>query len=167
MTQHPVHTVSFGKAIVLLALAMLIPTILFQGVFMLMYVPSESMSPTLNSGDVLLGSRVFSELERGDIVVFEKDGSMLIKRIIGLPGEEVRIADDGTIFVDGKTLREEYVSFQREGQEQIFQVPEGCYLLLGDNRQHSYDARYWENPYIPASAIRSVAKRKLISLPHF
>ena len=101
MTQHPVHTVSFGKAIVLLALAMLIPTILFQGVFMLMYVPSESMSPTLNSGDVLLGSRVFSELERGDIVVFEKDGSMLIKRIIGLPGEEVRIADDGTIFVDG------------------------------------------------------------------
>ena len=102
MTQHPVHTVSFGKAIVLLALAMLIPTILFQGVFMLMYVPSESMSPTLNSGDVLLGSRVFSELERGDIVVFEKDGSMLIKRIIGLPGEEVRIADDGTIFVDGK-----------------------------------------------------------------
>ena len=157
MTQHPVHTVSFGKAIVLLALAMLIPTILFQGVFMLMYVPSESMSPTFNSG----------ELERGDIVVFEKDGSMLIKRIIGLPGEEVRIADDGTIFVDGKTLREEYVSFQREGQEQIFQVPEGCYLLLGDNRQHSYDARYWENPYIPASAIRSVAKRKLFSLPHF
>lgn len=158
-------TISFGKAAVILLLAMLLPTILLQGILMLMVVPSESMAPTLNSGDVLIGSRIFSELERGDIVVFERENTLLIKRIVGLPGEEVRIAQDGTIFIDGKTLQEEYVSIQREGRAQTFQVPEDCYLLLGDNRGHSYDARYWENPYVPRSAIRAVAVKKLFSVP--
>ena len=157
--------ISFRRSAVILILAMLIPTILLQGIWMLMYVPSESMSPTLEAGDVLIGSRVFSGLDRGDIVVFQSEDGLLIKRIIGMPGEEVTIEQSGEVYINGKHLPEPYVANQRSGQAQTFEVPEGEYLLLGDNRMHSYDARYWEDPYIPRSAIRAVALKKLFSIP--
>ena len=157
--------ISFRRSAVILILAMLIPTILLQGIWMLMYVPSESMSPTLEAGDVLIGSRVFSGLDRGDIVVFQSEDGLLIKRIIGMPGEEVTIEQSGEVYINGKHLPEPYVANQRSGQAQTFKVPEGEFLLLGDNRMHSYDARYWEDPYIPRSAIRAVALKKLFSIP--
>lgn len=157
--------ISFRRSAVILILAMLIPTILLQGIWMLMYVPSESMSPTLEAGDVLIGSRVFSGLDRGDIVVFQSEDGLLIKRIIGMPGEEVTIEQSGEVYINGKHLPEPYVANQRAGQAQTFEVPEGEYLLLGDNRMHSYDARYWEDPYIPRSSIQAVALKKLFSIP--
>ena len=156
--------ISFRRSAVILILAMLIPTILLQGIWMLMYVPSESMSPTLEAGDVMIGSRVFSGLDRGDIVVFQSEDGLLIKRIIGMPGEEVAIEQSGEVYINGKHLPEPYVANQRAGQAQTFKVPEGEFLLLGDNRMHSYDARYWEDPYIPRSAIRAVALKKLFSV---
>ena len=93
--------ISFRRSAVILILAMLIPTILLQGIWMLMYVPSESMSPTLEAGDVLIGSRVFSGLDRGDIVVFQSEDGLLIKRIIGMPGEEVTIEQSGEVYING------------------------------------------------------------------
>ena len=56
-------------------LAMIIPTIILQKFWMLIYVPSASMAPTLKGGDLLIGSRQFSEIERGDIAVFQMDGA--------------------------------------------------------------------------------------------
>ena len=144
-----------------MALAMVIPSVIFQGILMLMYVPSESMAPTLASGDCLIGSRIVSDLQRGEIVVFQSGDALMIKRVIGLPGETVRIAKNGALYIDEDLLDEPYVVHQREGQEQTFQVPAGCFLLLGDNRQHSYDARYWDDPYVPQNKIVAVAKYKL------
>lgn len=164
MIRGSTRTVSFKAAAVVFVLAMLIPTVVFQGLLMLIFVPSDSMAPTLESGDLLIGTRIFSSPERGDIVVFEEDGTLLIKRVVGLPGETVHIAEDGSVSINSNVLAEPYVINQREGQAQDFNVPEGAYLLLGDNREHSYDARYWDEPYVPVSSIRAIARKKIISL---
>ena len=158
------RTVSFKAAAAVFFMAMIVPTIIFQGILMLIYVPSDSMVPTLENGDLLIGSRVFPSPERGDIVVLEEGGTLLIKRVIGLPGETVHIAEDGSVSINGEVLAEPYVVNQRKGQAQDFEVPEGKYLLLGDNREHSYDARYWDDPYVPLSAIRAIAWKKVFTI---
>jgi len=98
--------------------------LLFRFVFLIGYVPSESMEPTLEKGSLILGSRVYGELSTGDIVVFEHNGELFVKRIAGCPGEE--------IVVEGKT----------------YYVPPDSYFMLGDNSENSYDSRYWEEPYV-------------------
>ena len=154
------HTISFSKAVLLMVLAIVLPCVIFQGVLMLMYVPSDSMAPTMANGDCLIGCRLAPDPQRGDIVVFQAE-ALMIKRVVGLPGEEVLISPNGEVYIDKVLLEEPYVVYQRKGQEQTFQIPDGCFLLLGDNRQHSYDARYWDDPYIPREKIIAVAKYKI------
>lgn len=145
--------------------AVLIPAVLFEGFLMLMVVPSESMYPTLQTGTLLVGVRHPKEIGRGDILVFQQpDGVKLIKRLIGMPGDTVFIDGDGKVLVNGTALYEPYVQNQRSGRPQTFFVPDGCLLFLGDNRAHSFDARYWENPYVPISRIAAKANIKLF--PH-
>lgn len=115
-------------------------------------IPSGSMEDTIMTHDRLIGARFsywFSEPARGDIVIFHypvDEKKIYIKRIIGLPGETVRI-EGGNIYIDDSTepLREGYLKEEwdvlNDGFE--FHVPEGCYLMLGDNRNWSEDARYW------------------------
>lgn len=124
-------------------------------------VPSASMEPTLNVGDAVIMNRLaymVREPERGDIVIFKNNGrtalgnnDILIKRIIGMPGETVSFKD-GRIFIDGKICEEDYLAYDTETNpledDEIFEVPENSYFLLGDNRGDSMDSRYWSNPYV-------------------
>jgi len=103
--------------------------LLFRFVFLIGYVPSESMEPTLQKESFILGSRLFGDLKTGDIVVFEHEGTVMVKRIAACPGEEIT--------VDG--IR--------------YYVPDGSYFMLGDNKDDSYDSRYWERPYISEDKI--------------
>ncbi len=117
-------------------------------------VPSGSMEKTIMTGDRVLGTRFaywFSDPKRGDIVVFrypidEAKGkrTKFIKRIIGLPGETVTI-QEGTVYINGEALQEDYINgtwvVANDGFE--FKIPEDSYLMLGDNRNNSSDARYW------------------------
>ena len=112
-----------GKWIVS-AIAMLLTFILLKCVFLIGYVPSESMEPTLERGSYIIGCRIYSSLETGDIIIFRHDGKLLVKRIAAVEGDVVE--KNGTSMT----------------------VPEGCYYVLGDNADSSYDSRYWENPFV-------------------
>lgn len=127
------------------------------------YIPSESMVPTLNVDDRLFVTRVYNEdkFERGDILVFESEelGEKLIKRLIGLPGDKILI-ENGQVSVNGEKLIEPYI-----GNEDRFngkyEVPEGKYFFLGDNRLWSKDSRYWNDPYIDGKDIIGKAQIKV------
>ena len=119
-------------------------------------VPSGSMETTIMTGDRVLGTRFaywFSAPKRGDIVVFrypidEAKGkrTKFIKRIIGLPGETVEIKE-GVVTINGEALEENYINgtWVTANDGFVFHVPEDHYLMLGDNRNNSSDARYWPN----------------------
>lgn len=125
-------------------------------------VPTGSMENTILPGDRLIGNRlayINSEAERGDIVIFsypDNENETYVKRIIGLPGETVTI-ENAKIYINGSTkpldepyLKEEWVE---ETGPYIFEVPEDCYFVLGDNRNNSRDARYWTNTYVSKEKI--------------
>ena len=140
-------------------------------------IPSGSMENTIMTGDIVFGSRLSyigdKGPERGNIVMFyapDEPDTLYIKRVIGLPGETVEIRDS-KIYVDGSDtpLTEDYLPeewyWYNDGF--VFEVPEGCYLMLGDNRNGSLDARLWTNTYVKKEAIQAKAIFKMYPLSHF
>ena len=148
----------YGYLVVTLAVVF----VLFRVLLQLAYVPSGSMETTIPTKSLLVGWRlpyVVSDPlpERGDIVTFwnEEMERVLVKRVIGLPGETVSIKD-GFVYIDGKKLDEDYlpVSGITQSEETAFEVPEGHIFLMGDNRTGSQDSRFWNDPYIPLDQIQ-------------
>lgn len=114
-------------------------------------VPTGSMVPTIMNDDKIFVLKVYNRdnFKRGDILVFrslEEDGMLLIKRLIGLPGDKVELKN-GILYVNGELIEEPYVKNNMDYTGE-YTVPEGHLFFLGDNRATSRDARYWENPYI-------------------
>ena len=120
-------------------------------------VTSHSMMPTLRPGQRLLTLRArdIHRLRRGDIVVLlsRELGVDVIKRVIGLPGDQVHIHRDGILAVNGSPLTEPYLAFPG-GPGGRFHVPPGRMLVLGDNRAASSDSRHWVEPYPPQVDLR-------------
>jgi len=139
--------------------------------FFFVIVPTGSMIPTIDKASILFATRVRDpekQLERGDIVVFDSDelGLTLVKRLVGLPGDTVVLDKYGKMTLNGEPVEEPYV-FYRSGLSAEFQVPEGCYLFLGDNRSGSNDARMWEQPYIPGEKICGKAQFTIWPVANF
>ncbi len=115
-------------------------------------IPSGSMENTIMTNDRLIGFRFsywFEEPQRGDIILFAypvDESQTYIKRVIGLPGETVDIKDGG-IYIDGSAtpLEETYLAeeWYWENDGYVFEVPEDCYFVMGDNRNNSADGRVW------------------------
>lgn len=140
--------------------ALVIAFLLKHFVFFNVYVPTGSMIPTINKDDKVIVTRIFSlnSLKRGDIIVFDSDelGETLVKRLIGLPGDKVDIKN-GEVFINGSKIEEDYVK-NKDKYNGSFEVPQGKYFFLGDNRPISNDARFWGNHYIDGSKIEGKAQ---------
>ena len=113
-------------------------------------VSGSSMESTLSDGNNLIVDKLsynFKAPERFDIIVFKyqhEENTYYIKRIIGLPGETVQIDKDGSIFIDGNLLEEDYgneVILNPGLAEEPFTLGEDEYFVLGDNRNGSTDSR--------------------------
>jgi len=175
-------------AAIAILLALFIRTFIVQA----FKIPSESMKPTLLIGDHLLVNKFIygiktpfvhktliptSKPNRGDVIVFiypvdkSKD---FIKRVIGLPGEKIEIIERN-IYVNGKRYDDKYGSYIGQGREMgnpegksrfgPFHVPDNHYFVMGDNRNHSYDSRFWG--FVPSDSIKGKAFIIYWSWPHW
>ncbi|MEE1256255.1 MAG: signal peptidase I [Lachnospiraceae bacterium] len=129
-------------------------------------VPTESMAPTFNPGDYIISNGlayVNHEPQRGDVIIFDKGSESLVKRVIGIPGDDIMFID-GYIYINGQLCYEEYISSDVETNcaWDFFDIPDGCYFVMGDNRENSYDSRYWDNPYVN---IDDIEGKVMVSIP--
>ena len=140
------------------ALARLLTSVLFLRV----QVPSGSMEQTIIIDNKVVAYRYayqFGKPERGDIVVFpypDNEKVNYIKRIIGLPGETIE-GRDGYIYLNGKLLKESYVTELLDSDFGPCEIPEGSYFMMGDNRNHSEDSRDWDHKYVAGNKIKGKA----------
>ncbi len=139
-------------------LALVVKVFLLQAFF----IPSLSMYPTLHEGDRVLVNKLsyrMHDVNRGDVIVFERPASEttsnipdLIKRVVGLPGESI-VIEDGAVFVDGERLKESYLTDgtvtstvnapNKCSAQAPCVVPQGQVWVMGDNRGDSRDSRYF------------------------
>lgn len=101
------------------------------------------MEPTLTNGDIVLLTKSI-KFDRGELCGFTWNNKLLIKRVIGLPGDWIEIASDGTVYVNGEVLDEPYVQNLALGEcdlEFPYQVPPEQYFVMGDMRESSIDSR--------------------------
>lgn len=124
---------------VVAAVAVLIATLILP----VLQIEGRSMEPTLSNGDIVLLTKT-PRFERGDLCGFTWNNKLLIKRVIGLPGDWVEIDTDGSVYINGEKLEEPYVENKDLGEcdlEFPFQVPQEQYFVIGDMRESSVDSR--------------------------
>ena len=171
-------------------------------------IPSGSMKPTLDVGDFILVSKFsygirlpvidkkvieVGEPQRGDVMVFRypSDPNVnYIKRVVGLPGDQVRYTVDKRLFVNGESIAEQLVGSEpgtlgsaelykeklgaaehlirkemsryRATADRSWIVPAGHYFMMGDNRDNSNDSRYWDDPNIPKDLLGMVPDKNIV-----
>lgn len=156
---------NFLRSVLGLVLEVAVLWIVFHYIIFFAYVPTTSMVPTIPKKSVMLVTYLHGDkkVERGDAVVFwsEEYQERMVKRVVGLPGETV-VIEEGTVLIDGVPLDEPYVKYQDELSAE-FHIPEDCYLFLGDNRNNSEDARWWDNPYISSEDL--IGKAQILLWP--
>ena len=121
------------------AVAVLIATLVLP----VLQIEGTSMEPTLSNGDIVLLTKT-TRFDRGDLCGFTWNNKLLIKRVIGLPGDWIEIDTDGTVYLNGEKLDEPYVQQLALGEcdlEFPFQVPQEQYFVIGDMRKSSIDSR--------------------------
>ncbi len=155
--------------VLMVVIALAIGLILSKYVIANAQVPSSSMETTVMAGDRIFINRlsyVFEEPQRGDIVTFiyPDDGETLyLKRVMGLPGETIQ-GKGGVIYIDGKPLEKDFtqeISYDDFGP---YTVPEDCFFMMGDNRNDSWDSRYWKHTFVEKEDI--VGKAVVSYFPH-
>ena len=121
------------------AVAVLIATLVLP----VLQIEGKSMEPTLVNGNIVLLTKTVN-FERGELCGFSWNNKLLIKRVIGIPGDWIEIDTDGTVYLNGEMLEEPYAQQLSMGEcdlEFPFQVPQEQYFVLGDMRESSIDSR--------------------------
>ena len=164
---------SFANRLLDFAITFFVITLSLTQIIALHAVPTGSMDPFIPRKTVVACwqlSYLFGDPtpKRGDIVSFtdpDDPSRKLIKRVIGLPGDVITF-DQGYVYLNDEKLDEPYLVELGTTYSRIarFEVPEGCFFAMGDNRTHSYDCREKPTHYIP---IDTIYARWLFNLPSF
>lgn len=133
-----------SKIIFMITLGILILIVLLMLIFQVRFykINGTSMEPTLEENEYVLTYK--TEYNSGDVIAYIHNDVVMIKRVIGLPGDVINMDDDGTVYVNGNELIEDYIKSKALGDVEIefpFTVPYGTYFVLGDNRADSLDSR--------------------------
>lgn len=170
--QKPSRTKVFLENVAYIGAAIILAMLVQQFLIRPFIVNGGSMEPTLDTGHYLLIDRLSYKLhspERGDVIIFKappEPGKYFVKRVIGLPGETVKI--DGTAvtiinkeYPKGFVLKEPFILYEKTDNISVV-VPEGQYFVMGDNRAGSYDSRGWGT--LPEENISGRALIRLLPL---
>ena len=128
-----------GTLTVVAAIAVLVATLFLPG----LQVTGTSMEPNLHAGEIIVGVKTNS-FDVGQVCPFYFNNKLVLKRVIGTPGDWVNIDDNGRVYVNNVLLDEPYVQEYSKGICDIefpYQVPDGKVFVLGDNRPDSIDSR--------------------------
>ena len=129
-----VYVLTIVAAVAVLIATLVLPVLQIEG---------TSMEPTLSNGDIVVLTKT-TRFERGDLCGFTWNNKLLIKRVIGLPGDWIEIDTEGVIYLNGEKLDEPYVEKMALGECDLdfpFQVPQEQYFVVGDMRESSIDSR--------------------------
>lgn len=130
---------SLYALVLVAAIAVLIATLVLP----VLQISGTSMEPTLNNGEIVVLFKT-AKLERGDLCGFSYSNKILIKRVIGLPGDFIVVDEEGNVFVNNQKLDEPYITEKGLGECDIefpYEVPQNEYFLMGDHRITSIDSR--------------------------
>lgn len=125
--------------LIVIAISVIAATLFFP----VLQIYGTSMAPALIEDDIVVSIKK-SNFETGDIIAFYYNNRILVKRVIATSSDWVNIDEDGTVFINDKLLDEPYVKEKYLGESDIeypYQVPEGSYFVLGDQRETSIDSR--------------------------
>ena len=129
-----VYVLTIVAAVAVLIATLILPVLQIEG---------KSMEPTLVNGDIVLLTKTMT-FSRGELCGFSWNNKLLIKRVIGVPGDWIEIDTDGTVYLNGEKLDEPYAQQLAVGEcdlEFPFQVPQEQYFVMGDMRESSIDSR--------------------------
>ena len=134
---------ALGGTIYVLTIVAAVAVLIATLVLPVLQIEGTSMEPTLVNGDIVLLTKTTS-FNRGEICGFSWNNKLLIKRVIGIPGDWIEIDTDGKVYLNGEQLDEPYAQQLAVGEcnlEFPFQVPQEKYFVLGDMRESSIDSR--------------------------
>ena len=130
---------TISTLIIVAAISVLVATLLLP----ILEIYGTSMNPNLHEGEIVVSIKS-SKVKTGDIAAFYYNNRVLVKRIIGVPGDRIVIDEDGNVYVNNELLDEPYLTEKSAGNSDIeypYTVPENSYFVLGDHRESSVDSR--------------------------
>lgn len=134
---------ALGGTIYVLTIVAAVAVLIATLVLPVLQIEGKSMEPTLVNGDIVLLTKTVN-FNRGELCGFSWNNKLLIKRVIGIPGDWIEIDTDGTVYLNGEILEEPYAQQLAIGECDLdfpYQVPQEAYFVLGDMRESSIDSR--------------------------
>ncbi|SFQ72625.1 signal peptidase I [Streptococcus equinus] len=144
-SSHDYYTKKVRSVLFMLLVVVAVSSILSTFWVKMLHIYGDSMQPNLKAGDVVLSIK-HNKLKQGDVIAFSCGNRILVKRVIATSGQWVNLDKDGNVYVDDKELTEPYLNGEKKSYGKVnirlpYQVPDGRYFVMGDNRENSVDSR--------------------------